>query len=347
MQINDIFSQAISRDASDVHCVAYRKPIIRVDGTLVELDCDELDPKSLEGLVKQCLNQSQFQELVERKSVDIIHALDLSHRFRVNFFWERGSLACAARVIRNLIPQLSEIGMSLDGWGTTKLKEGLVLVTGPTGSGKSTTLASIVQQINGERTENIITLEDPIEYVFPPGRSLIKQRQQGTDVLSYADALRSVLRQDPDVIMVGEMRDPETIAATITLAETGHLVFSTLHTLNAAQTINRIIDSFSADQQGQIRLQLALTLKCIISQRLLPRMSGGRIAAREVLINTPAIANLIRERKVEHIASAIQMGIGEGMVTMDMSLALLYRQGQIRKEDAAAFMIQPSLLDRA
>lgn len=347
MHINDIFAQALSREASDVHCVSYRKPIIRIDGKLVELDMNELDPKSLEGLVKQCLNQSQFQELVERKSVDIIHALDLSHRFRVNFFWERGSLVFAARVIRNLIPTLLEISMPLDGWGATRLKEGLVLVTGPTGSGKSTTLASIIQQINMERTENIVTLEDPIEFVFPPGRSLIKQRQQGTDVLSYADALRSVLRQDPDVIMVGEMRDPETIAATITLAETGHLVFSTLHTLNTAQTINRVIDSFSADQQGQIRLQLALTLKCVISQRLIQRIGGGRIAAREVLINTPAIANLIREHKIEHIASAMQTGTRDGMVTMDMSLALLYRQGQIRKEDAAAFMIQPSLLDRA
>ncbi|MEK7649158.1 MAG: PilT/PilU family type 4a pilus ATPase [Patescibacteria group bacterium] len=347
MTINDIFSESIKLGASDIHLAAYRRPIVRVDGMLIEIgSMPILSPKEIETLIEAMLNEGQHGRLMQCKDFDLLYEFDTSHRFRVTFFCERGSASLAARIIQPTIPTLQEIGMPMEGFGTVGLREGLVLVTGPTGSGKSTTLASLLQQINLSRTENIVTLEDPIEYIFPLGHSLIRQRQLGVDMPSFRDGLRYVLRQDPDIIMVGEMRDPETIAATITLAETGHLVFSTLHTLNAAQTIHRIIDMFGGDQQNQIRLQLALTLKCIISQRLLPRIGGGRIPAREVLMNTPAVANLIRENKIEHIASVVQTGTSAGMVTMDTSLALLYRHGHIRKEDAQMFMQQASLLDR-
>lgn len=347
MTIQDIFNESIRQNASDIHLVAHRKPIVRLDGVLVELSSlPVLLPKELERLISEILNEQQHAQLKTCHDLDVLYEFDAQHRFRVALFCERGSMSLAARIIRQSIPQLSDLTLPLDAYGSTMLKEGLVLVTGPTGAGKSTTLASILQQINTARTENIMTLEDPIEYIFPQGRSLIRQRQLGTDLLSFRDGLRYVLRQDPDIIMVGEMRDPETIATAITLAETGHLVFSTLHTLNAAQTIHRIIDMFNADQQEQIRLQLAFTLRCIISQRLLPRIGGGRVAAREVLINTSAVAHLIREQKIEHVASVVQTGANIGMVTMDTSLALLYRGGQIRKEDATAFMQQPSLLDR-
>ncbi len=347
MTIKDIFSESIKLHASDVHLAAYRRPIVRVDGMLIEIgSMPVLSPKEIEALIEDMLNEGQHSRLMQCKDFDLLYELDAHNRFRVTFFCERGSASLAARIIQPNIPTLQEIAMPLDWFGTVGLREGLVLVTGPTGSGKSTTLASILQQINMSRTENIVTLEDPIEYVFPLGHSLIRQRQLGVDMPSFRDGLRYVLRQDPDIIMIGEMRDPETIAATITLAETGHLVFSTLHTLNAAQTIHRIIDMFGAEQQGQIRLQLALTLKCIISQRLLPRIGGGRIPAREVLVNAPAVANLIRENKMEHVQSVLQTGASAGMMTMDTSLALLYRHGHIRKEDAALFMQQPSLLDR-
>ena len=347
MTIKDIFSHSVQNNASDIHLVAYRRPVMRVDGMLIEIGVlPVLEPKELERMIQELLNEQQHEQLMVCRDFDMLYQLDEKHRFRVALFCERGSVSLAARIIKQAIPKLSDINMPLDAYGAISLKEGLVLVTGPTGAGKSTTLASILQQINASRTENIVTLEDPIEYVFPIGHSLIRQRQLREDLASFRDGLRYVLRQDPDIIMVGEMRDPETIAATITLAETGHLVFSTLHTLNAAQTIHRIIDMFGADQQGQIRLQLALTLKCIISQRLLPRIGGGRVSAREVLVNTPAVANLIRENKIEHIASVMQTGTNAGMVTMDTSLALLYRGGHIRKEDAAMYMHQPALLDR-
>ncbi len=345
--LHDIFSASIRQDASDVHLAAYRRPIMRVDGMLIELGgAPILQPKEVEEMISSILSEDQRSQLNMCRDLDILYDFDGEHRFRVSLFCERGGMSLAARIIKPSIPNLSEINMPLDGFGTTSLKEGLVLVTGPTGAGKSTTLASLLQQINMTRTENILTLEDPIEYVFPLGHSLIRQRQLGVDMMSFRDGLRYVLRQDPDVIMVGEMRDPETIGSAITLAETGHLVFSTLHTLNAAQTIHRIIDMFGAEQQGQIRLQLALTLKCTISQRLLPRIGGGRVSVREVLVNTPAIANLIRENKVEHIASTMQTGSSAGMITMDTSLVLLYRSGHIRKEDAEMYMQQPSLLDR-
>jgi twitching motility protein PilT len=226
-----------------------------------------------------------------------------------------------------------------------RLNQGLILMTGPTGCGKSTSLAAMINLINQERRANIITLEDPIEFVFQSDKSLIRQRQLGTDMLSFAEGLKHVLRQDPNVVMVGEMRDLETIATAITLAETGHLILATLHTFSAAQTIDRIIDSFPPYQQNQVRLQVSMTLAGVISQRLLPQKNSGRIAAREVLINNPAVANLIRENKVAQIKSTIQTSADEGMITMDQNLKDLYEKGLIEREVAEAHMVSPEILD--
>ena len=237
-----------------------------------------------------------------------------------------------ARVITSELPSMEEIGMPQMAYEMTRSRQGLILVTGPTGCGKSTTLAAMINLINKERVANIVTLEDPIEFIFEADKSVIMQRQLGTDMSSFASALKHVLRQDPNVIMVGEMRDLETIAATLTLAETGHLVLATLHTHNAAQTIDRIVDVFPPYQQNQIRMQLSMSLNGVISQQLLPKLDGGRIAAREIMINTPAIANIIRENKIPQIKTAIQTSAGDGMVTLEQDLKRLLKDGLVDKE---------------
>ena len=250
-------------------------------------------------------------------------------------------MGLVARVVPNKVPTMKDVGMPEIVYELTRLKQGLVLVTGPTGCGKSTSLAAMIDLINSERSVNIVTLEDPIEFIYKPKKSIIKQRQLGTDMLSFQAALKHILRQDPDVVMVGEMRDLETIAATITLAETGHLVFATLHTLNAAQTVDRIIDVFPPYQQPQVRLQVSMSLRGVISQRLLPRKDGGLIAAREIMINTPAIANLIRDNKIPQIKTIIQTSADEGMVTMDQDLKRLVEEGLVEKEHAKQYMLNP------
>ncbi|MEK7211980.1 MAG: PilT/PilU family type 4a pilus ATPase, partial [Patescibacteria group bacterium] len=260
-------------------------------------------------------------------------------RFRVNIFFEKGNMSLAARVISQKIPTMEELDLPAIAGKFTELPHGLVLVTGPTGSGKSTTLASMVEAINNSRDENIITLEDPVEYLFAAKKSIIRQRQLGVDMVTFAEGLKHILRQDPDVIMVGEMRDLETIAAALTMAETGHLVFATLHTWSAAQTVDRIVDSFPAHQQQQIRLQLALTLRGIITQQLMPKKGGGRIAVREILVNNPAVANLIRENKVAQIKTVMQTSAKEGMTTLAQDLKRLLKEDLIEKSVAEAMVV--------
>lgn len=346
MHFHEILKTAVEKKASDVHIVANRCPILRIDGELVEFpNCIGITPEEVRAISDEMLDDVQKKRLEERKESDVVYQFDETHRFRTNIFSERGNLSIVARLIPNTIPTLSELGFGERALDFTKYKDGLVLLTGPTGHGKSTTLASMVEHINEERMENIITLEDPIEFVFPRKKSIIKQRQFGADFLSFQESLKYIVRHDPDIIVVGEMRDPETIATTITLAETGHLVFSSLHTVNAGQTIHRILDMFAADQKEQIRLQLALTLRAVISQRLLPKIGGGRVAAREILVNTPAIANLIRNNKLEQIPAILQTSLGEGMITMDQHLISLVQQGVVTKEDAEFYMVNPESLD--
>ncbi|MBI5037471.1 MAG: type IV pilus twitching motility protein PilT [Candidatus Kerfeldbacteria bacterium] len=348
-KIDDIFNKAIGRGASDIHLTVDRKPIFRVDGELAEMNGDvkPLTAKALQEMIFEILTDKQQQILLHERELDFSYEINNHGRFRVNCFWERDNIALAARIISGVIPAMQDLLMPEIVYDLMRMKQGLVLVTGPTGSGKSTTLAAMINLINQERAAHIVTLEDPIEFVYPPnsGKSLIVQRQLSSDMLSFASALKHVLRQDPNVILVGEMRDLETIGTTITLAETGHLVLATLHTYNAGQTVDRIIDVFPPHQQPQVRLQLSLFLKGIISQQLLPKIGGGRIAAREILINNHAIGNLIRENKIPQIKTVIQTSADEGMFTMDQDLKRLYEDGFIEKDIAKSYMATPQALD--
>ena len=346
MNINDFLQIAVEKKASDLHLVAGYPPIIRIDGRLEEIDGKKaLDGKAVQELVFNMLNTELKDKLVKEKELDIGHEIVGGYRFRVNLHWERGNVGLAARLIPEKVPVMSDINMPEIVYELCRLNQGLILMTGPTGCGKSTSLAAMINLVNSERRANIITLEDPVEFVFKPVKSIIRQRQLGTDMLSFAEGLKHVLRQDPNVVMVGEMRDLETIATAITLAETGHLILATLHTFSAAQTIDRIIDIFPPYQQNQVRMQVSMTLAGVVSQRLLPKKGGGRIAAREVLINNPAIANLVRENKIAQIKSTIQTSADEGMVTMDQALKELYEKDLIEREVAQAQMVSPEILD--
>lgn len=343
--IDGIFTQAVEKGASDIHIVEGLPPILRVDGDLQKISGQQpLGPKETLDICYSLLTESQKEIFDAERELDIGYEIKDVSRFRVNLHWEKGYAGLVARVISNRIPTMEDLGMPPITYDLVRLKQGLILVTGPTGMGKSTTLAAMINLINSERSVHVVTLEDPIEFIYAPKKAIIKQRQLGTDMMSFAQGLKHVLRQDPNVIMVGEMRDLETIASTITLAETGHLVMATLHTLNAAQTIDRIIDVFPPYQQAQVRLQISLFLKGIISQQLLPGANGGRVAAREVLLNTPAIANLIRENKVAQIKTAIQTSAEDGMFTMDQNIKKLYADKVISEETALAYMVNPSEL---
>ncbi len=341
--IDSIFTTAVEKGASDIHIVENMPPVIRVDGELQKLPHEkELSAQDTLDICYSLCTPEQKEVFDTERELDIGYEIAGLSRFRINLHWEKGSAGLVARVISNTIPTMASLNMPPITYDLVRLKQGLVLVTGPTGMGKSTTLAAMIDLINSERSAHIVTLEDPIEFVYAPKKAIIKQRQLGTDIMSFTQGLKHVLRQDPNVIMVGEMRDLETIASTITLAETGHLVLATLHTLNAAQTIDRIIDVFPPYQQSQVRLQISLFLKGIISQQLLPGINGGRVAAREVLINTPAIANLIRENKVPQIKTAIQTSAEDGMFTMDQNIKKLFGDGIISEETAMAYMVNPS-----
>jgi len=347
LKLDEIFKLAVKKSASDVHIVTGRRPIFRIDGVLTEMEkTDALTTEEVRELVFSILTDKQKEVYINQRELDISHEIKGISRFRVNCHWEKNNPGLVARIISNAIPTMEDIIMPSIVYDLLRLKQGLILVTGPTGCGKSTSLAAMINLINQERLVHIVTLEDPIEFIYLPssGKSIIRQRQLGTDMLSFAQALKHVLRQDPNVILVGEMRDLETISATITLAETGHLVLATLHTYNAGQTVDRIIDVFPPYQQSQVRLQLSLFLKGIISQQLLPKKDGGRIAAREILINTPAISNLIRENKIAQIKTVIQTSAEEGMFTMDQDLKRLFEEGYVTKEVAESYMTTPTML---
>lgn len=343
--LDQLFKLAIQKKASDLHIVADMPPILRIDGELApQPNLGILTGKDTESLCMSLLNDEQAKRFVASRDLDVGYEIKDGTRFRVNLHWEKDQAGLVARVISSKIPTMKELQMPDIVYDLIRLNEGLILVTGPTGCGKSTSLAAMINLINEERSAHIVTLEDPIEFVYMPKKCIIKQRQLGTDILSFASGLKHVVRQDPNVILVGEMRDLETIASTITLAETGHLVLATLHTFNAAQTVDRIIDVFPPHQQNQVRSQLSLFLKGIVSQRLLPRARGGRIAAREILLNTPAIANLIRENKIPQIKTAIQTSAHEGMTTMDQNIKVLFENGEIARDVALAHMTNPESL---
>jgi len=346
MSLDELLKIAVEKKASDLHLVVGEPPILRIDDVLQPIKGKpKMEAKKTEEMIFSILNAQQKEIITNEKELDLSHEIKGLSRFRINVHWEKNNISLAARIISQQIPTMEDILMPQVGYDLINLNDGLILMTGPTGCGKSTTLAAMINYVNNNRGANIITLEDPIEYVFEPKKSIIRQRQLNTDMISFQKALVHVLRQDPDVIMVGEMRDLETIATTITLAETGHLVLATLHTHNAAQTIDRIIDIFPPYQQPQIRLQLSITLRGIISQRLIPKLRGGRVASREILINTPAIANLIRENKIAQIRSVLQTSAQEGMITMDQDLIELHRRGEISKEIAQFHMINPEFLE--
>ncbi|WP_352168775.1 type IV pilus twitching motility protein PilT [Proteiniborus sp. MB09-C3] len=331
----DLIEDGIKKNASDIHITVGIPITYRIDGKLVKMGEEVLKPAATEEIARKILNERQINELFEKGELDTSYSSPGIGRFRINIYKQRGSYALAIRIIPPTIPTMEELGLPNIIKDLSKLPRGLILVTGPTGSGKSTTLASMIDSINSERNCHILTLEDPIEYLHRHNKSIVNQREIGNDSLSFANSLRSALRQDPDVILVGEMRDLETISIALTAAETGHLVLSTLHTLGAAKTIDRIIDVFPPYQQQQIRIQFSSVIQGIVSQQLLPRLDGkGRVAAFEVMIVTSAIRNLIREEKSHQIDTAIQTGAKFGMQTMDNSLLSLYKRGLISGETA-------------
>ncbi len=338
MNILDFLTQAVEAKASDLHVTVNLPPMVRVDGSLEKLDEKVLKPEDTALMVKQVLSQKQLSVLQEKGEIDTSFSHPGMGRFRLNVYRQRGSYGMAFRVVYSRIPTLEELGLPPNVADFTRKQRGLVLVTGPTGSGKSTTLASMIELINHERNCHILTLEDPIEYLHVHRKSVINQREVGEDTNNFANGLRAALRQDPDVILVGEMRDLETIAIAVTAAETGHLVFSTLHTIGAANTVDRIIDVFPPHQQEQIKVQLSSVLEGIISQQLMAKkMEKGRVAAFEVMMATPAIRNLVREGKTHQIQTSVQTGAKHGMVTMDNALLKLYRDGIISRENRLTY----------
>lgn len=330
----EVFAQARGRGASDVHVTAGYPVLIRVDGELLPLTDAPLGAAETEAFVRAVLNPDAYKRFERDREIDVSFALPGDGRVRVNCHFERGNPGLVARIVPSVIPSLADIGLDGIAEPLCALREGLILLTGPTGCGKSTSLAAMIQHINAERAASIVTLEDPIEFLFPKGRSVIRQRELGSDFTAFPEALRHVLRQDPNVIMVGEMRDLETIASALTLAETGHLILATLHTPNATQAIDRIIDVFPPHQQGQIRAQLSLSLRAVIAQRLVPALKNGRTAVREILINTPAVANIIREHQLQELPSVLQTGADSGMRTFAKDAERLVKDGMIAKETA-------------
>ncbi|WKZ28591.1 MAG: PilT/PilU family type 4a pilus ATPase [Patescibacteria group bacterium] len=337
-----LFGAAAEKNASDLHLIVGHRPVLRISGELYDLDKEEvLTEASMEKILSQIVTPQQMERFRIEKELDLAYANE-GVRFRVNLSWERGHISLAARTIPQIIPTMDQLELPPVVQGFTELSHGLILVTGPTSAGKSTTLAAMIDDINAKRRLNIITLEDPVEFLFDAKQSIIRQRQLESDMVSFAEGLKHVLRQDPDVVMVGEMRDLDTIATTLTLAETGHLVFATLHTFSAPQTVSRIIDVFPPHQQTQIRLQLAMTLRGVISQQLLPRLGGGLVATREILVNTPACANLIRENKVEQIKNVIQTGAAIGMTSYAQDLKRLVKDGLLAEEVAENYLLASS-----
>ncbi len=330
MNIDALIEEAANLGASDVHLVAGQPPKLRIDGALKNMPgVDALSDEDCEGLA-MTLSGRALPDCGERD----LAVYSAGHRLRVNLFRRQGKVSCALRILADKIPELEQLGLPPAVHDFPLLKRGIVLVTGETGSGKSTTLAAILRRINETRDEHILTLEDPIEYVHTPARCLINQREIGRDTASYADGLRAALREDPDVILIGEMRDLETIETALTAAETGHLVFATLHTNSTADSIDRIVDVFPAERQKQIRMQLSMTLQAVLAQQLLPKREGGRVAACELMVVSSAIRNLIREGKTPQIANAVATTTSLGAITMDNAILKLYKEHLITAETA-------------
>ncbi len=345
--IIELLTEAVEKQASDIHLTVGAPPVLRLNGSLARCGEERLMPSDTEAALRALADADKQAQFHERGEIDFSYAIARVSRFRINAFRQRGSVAIAIRVVNETIPTIEALGLPATVAQLAMKPRGLVLVTGPTGSGKSTTLAAMIDLINHERSCHIITLEDPIEYLHRHDKSIINQREMHADTLSFANALRAALREDPDVILVGEMRDTETIATAITAAETGHLVLATLHTSDAAQTIDRIIDVFPPHQQQQVKIQLSLTLQGIVAQQLLPRRSGqGRVAAFEVLVATPAVRNLIREGKTHQLHSVIQTGGKSGMQAMDMALRDLVQRHEITYDEGMMHAIDPDLFQR-
>jgi twitching motility protein PilT len=326
--IDAYFNEAVRQNASDVHLVAGQRPMIRVDGQLSAIDDTLLPAPALQEAIFSLLTPEQRTRYAEGLELDLSHSAG-GARFRVNLHQQAGAIGLAARLIPKVIPSPEELRLAPEVTGLTQLMDGLVLVVGPTGHGKSTTIASLIEEINRTRNTHIVTIEDPVEFVFEAKRSLVEQREIGMDTRSFAEALKHILRQDPNVILVGEMRDPETIATVLTAAETGHVVFSTLHTPSAAEAVERIVDVFEGFRQRQVLTQLASVLRAVVAQQLLPKKGGGRIAAHEILVNNSAVSSLIRENNLPQIRNAILTGAKDGMVTMENSVKELLKRGWI------------------
>lgn len=341
-KLNELLSVAVREKASDLHISANHHPVLRIAGRLVPLVREEiLSAEDAQGLAFGLMTEEQRQRLNQEKEIDFSYNFENKSRFRINIFFQRGYISSSLRLIPTEVSTIEELNLSPTLHKFTKATQGFVLITGPSSHGKSTTLAALIDEINHTRPDHIITIEDPIEYLFEDDRSVIDQREVYQDTMSFSKALRSTFRQDPDVIMVGEMRDLETMATAITAAETGHLVFATLHTNSAAQTIHRVVDSFPSEQQSQVRAQLSGSLLGVVSQRLIPRIKGGLIPACEIMMSTPAVANLIRENKIHELPLVIETSAEIGMITLNRSLASLVKSKEITLESALNYSTNP------
>lgn len=347
VSMSDLLLMMVQKHASDLHLTSGTPPMLRVDGEIVPTPFEKLTPDTCQRLIYSLLTDQQRQQFEAKNELDLSFGIKGVGRVRMNVFRQRGSVGAALRSIQSSFMTFEELGLPEVVYEVLKTPKGLVLVTGPTGSGKSTSLASMLDFLNNHRTGHIITVEDPIEFIHQHKKCIVNQREVGQDTGSFGNALKYVLRQDPDIILVGEMRDLETIQAALTIAETGHLVFATLHTNDAVSTMNRIIDVFPSHQQPQVRNQLSFVLRSVISQILLPHISGtGRVLAVEVLINTPAIKNLIREGKAEQIPMLMQTGGKFGMQTMNQCLADLALKGKVGRKEAMEHSLEPDELDK-
>jgi len=346
--MQNLLTTTFSKGASDLHLISGSPPTVRVHGELRPVEnAQKLTAQETEQMVFSLLDEAQRNKLVKYRELDFSVVLEGIGRFRANAYWQKQSVSLALRAISERIPAIDELKLPAVCHQFARLRQGFVLVTGPTGHGKSTTLAAIIEEINQTRTEHIVTIEDPVEFVYSSRSSLVSQREMGDDTLTWAAALKSVLREDPNVVLVGEMRDPETMSAAMTVAETGHLVFATLHTNSAAQTIDRIVDGFPEDQQNQVMMQLSNALEAVLSQRLVPTKGGtGRIPVTEVLVATPAVRNTIREGKSHQLNSIIQTSSELGMMTLESSLAYWVNQGVLDFEKAREFSLRPADLTR-
>lgn len=343
--LKNLLEITLTQKASDLHISMGHPPILRIGGRLVPLvRRKKLSSEDCKGLAFALLNEKQQERFFKEKEIDFSYSFNNEARFRINIFSQRGNISSALRLIPSKISTIEELNLAPILHEFIRSSQGFVLITGPSSQGKSTTLAALIDEINHTRAVHIITIEDPIEYVFEDDRSIIDQRELNSDTLSFAKALKSTFRQDPDVIMVGEMRDLETIGTAITAAETGHLVLATLHTNSAAQTIHRIVDTFPGSQQSQIRAQLSGSLLGVLSQRLVPRIKGGLIPACEIMLNTPAVANLIRENKVHEIPMVIETSAEIGMISLNRYLANLVRSKEIALEVAQNYSLNPAEL---